>query len=151
MSSAFLVPPGEGATVSALGSTYTTKTGGEQLAGAYSVMEEEFWADTTPLHRHLEAEETFYVLDGEVELWADGEVTSASAGSFLVVPRGLTHGLRRLSSTPVRMLTIVSPPGFERIFDEVARRGEQDLLEHPEELLALSARHGTEIVGDYPG
>jgi hypothetical protein len=60
------------------------------------------------------------------------------------------HGLRRLSSTPVRMLTIVSPPGFERIFDEVAARGEQDLLDHPEELLELAARHGTEIVGDYP-
>ena len=36
-----LVGPGEGSTISALGSTYTTKTDGEATGGAYSLVEEE--------------------------------------------------------------------------------------------------------------
>ena len=56
-----------GEQVTALGSTYRVKTNGSHVAMAYSVMEEEFWADTTPLHSHPGAEEAFYVLGGQVE------------------------------------------------------------------------------------
>ena len=43
-------------------------------------MEEEFWGDITPLHRHGDAEEAFYILDGAVELWADGRTGEAGIG-----------------------------------------------------------------------
>ena len=118
--------------------------------GAYSLTEEEFWAETTPLHRHYEAEEAFYVLDGEVEIWVEGETRVASGGAFIVVPRAVSHGLRRVSSRPARMLTLISPPGFEAIFAAVAEQGEEELLADPERLVQLAARFGTEIVGDYP-
>lgn len=149
MSSVFLLPTG-GDAVTALGSTYHAKTDGAQVRNAYALMEEEFWGDTTPLHAHPGAEEAFYVLDGRVELWADGVTSEASRGAFIVVPRGVPHALRRLSTDPVRMLTLVSPPGFERIFAEVARIGEQDLIADPERLAALAAQYGTDILGDYP-
>jgi hypothetical protein len=57
-----LVGPGEGSTISALGSTYTTKTDGEATGGTYSLVEEELWGDSTPLHLHTREEEAFYVL-----------------------------------------------------------------------------------------
>lgn len=125
MSSAFSLGSG-GETVTALGSTYQVKTDGTHVGMAYSAMEEELWGESTPLHTHPGAEETFYVLAGQVEVWADGVVSTASAGAFIVVPRGTAHGLRRLSDEPVRMLTFVSPPGFEKIFAEVARLGEEN-------------------------
>ena len=133
-----------------MGSTYHHKTDGSHVAGAYSLMEEEFWGETTPLHAHPDAEEAFYVLEGRVELWAEGAPTEVSPGAFMVVPRGAPHALRRLSRDPVRMLTIVSPPGFERVFDAVVEIGESDLLAHPEQLVALAAQYGTEVLGDYP-
>lgn len=142
--------PGQGARVTALGSTYTAKAGAEQTNGAYSLVEEEFWGSTTPLHVHVDAEESFYVLSGEVAVWLDDRERVAGAGSFLVVPRGAAHALRRVSDEPVRMLTLISPPGFERFFDEVAAAGEQALLDDPERLAALAAAHGTEVLGDYP-
>ncbi|MGA8255521.1 MAG: cupin domain-containing protein [Nocardioides sp.] len=149
MSSLYLLRDG-GRAVTALGSTYHHKTDGAHVANAYALMEEEFWAETTPLHTHPGAEEAFYVLEGRVEVWADGLASEASHGSFIVVPRGVPHALRRLSPDPVRMLTIVSPPGFEKIFDAVAEIGESELLADPERLAALAAEYGTEVLGDYP-
>lgn len=136
--------------VTALGSTYHVRTAGAEVGGAYALLEEEFWGETTPLHSHTEAEESFYVLEGRVELWAGGSTTEAAGGAFIVVPRGVPHGLRRLSAEPVRMLTIVSPPGLERIFAAVAAIGEDELLADPERLAALAAEHGTDVLGDYP-
>ena len=149
MSSVFLLPRG-GDEVTALGSTYHSKTDGAHVADAYSLMEEEFWAETTPLHAHPDAEESFYVLEGRVELWSDGITSEASSGAFIVVPRGTPHALRRLSADPVRILTIVSPPGFERIFAAVAAIGEEELIADPERLASLAAAYGTDVLGDYP-
>ena len=149
MSSMFWLPAG-GTEVTALGSTYHFKTDGAHVAGAYSLMEEEFWGESTPLHAHPGAEESFYVLEGSVELWVEGTTTEASSGAFIVVPRNVPHALRRLSAQPVRMLTIVSPPGFERIFAAVAAIGEDELLADPDRLVTLAAEHGTEVLGDYP-
>ncbi len=150
MSSMLQLGAGQGVTVTALGSTYVTKTDGSHVLGAYSLLEEAFWADDTPLHRHVGAEESFYVLSGEIEVWTEDSVSQASAGAFIVVPRGAAHALRRLSSKPVSMLTIVSPPGFEAIFRAVADEGEEQLLADPQRLVDLAARYGTEVLGDYP-
>jgi mannose-6-phosphate isomerase-like protein (cupin superfamily) len=136
--------------VTALGSTYTTKAAGDLSAGAYWLVEEEFWGDTTPLHTHTAAEEAFYVLSGEVAVWMDGTERVATPGAFLLVPRGTPHGLRRLSDVSVRMLTLVSPSGLEEFFAAVVREGEEALLADPDRLLELAASHGTEIIGDYP-
>lgn len=139
-----------GEKITALGSTYRVKTYGAEVGGAYSVMEEEFWADTTPLHRHPDAEEAFLVMGGHLEVWADGVRSQASDGAFIVIPRGTPHALRRLSEGPVRMITICSPPGLERIFAAVAEQGEDELLADPQRMVALAAEYGTEILGDYP-
>ena len=150
MTAAFLAGPGDGREITALGSTYVTKTDGTHVSGAYSLCEETFWADTTPLHSHVDAEEAFYVMAGDVEAWIDGVTHTAGPGAFLVVPRGVPHGLRRLSTAPVRMLTVISPPGFEKLFEAVVARGEERLLADPDQLVELAARYGTEVLGDYP-
>lgn len=54
------------------------------------------------------------------------------------------------NAEPVGMVTIVSPPGFERIFAAVAAFGEEDLFADPERLANLAAEYGTEVLGDYP-
>ena len=81
-----LVGPGEGSTISALGSTYTTKTDGEATGGAYSLVEEELWGDPTPLHLHTREEEAFYVLSGRLAVWVEGAEQVAEPGAFLLVP-----------------------------------------------------------------
>ena len=145
-----VLTPGRGARLTALGSTYTTKAGAEATGGAYWLVEEEFWGTVTPLHRHTAAEEAFYVLSGRVSAWLDGAETEAGPGSFLLVPRGIPHALRRLGEEPARMLTVVSPAGMEAFFAAVVRHGEEALLADPERLAELAAEHGTEILGEHP-
>ena len=143
-----LVGPGEGATISALGSMYTTKMDGEATGGAYALVEEELWGDPTPLHLHTREEEAFYVLSGRLAVWVDGTEQVAEPGAFLLVPRGVPHAARRMTDEPVRMLTLVSPSGLQRFFESVVREGEEELLAHPERLAALAAEFGSEILGD---
>ncbi|WP_157943885.1 cupin domain-containing protein [Blastococcus atacamensis] len=146
-----LLGPGEGLRLAALGSTYTTKADDATTRGAYWLVEEEFWGETTPLHTHTTADEAFYVLSGRAGVWLDGAESEASAGTFLLVPRGRPHALRRLTAEPVRMLTLVSPAGMEQFFQAVVDAGEEELLADPERLTILAAAHGTEILGDHPG
>ena len=109
-----LVGPGQGTTISALGSTYTTKTHGQATGGAYSLVEEELWGDPTPLHRHGREEEAFYVMSGRLAVWADGTETIAEPGAFVLIPRGVAHAARRIGDDPARMLTLISPAGLQR-------------------------------------
>ena len=118
--------------------------------GAYSLVEEELWGDSTPLHLHTREEEAFYVLSGRLAVWVDGTEQVAEPGAFLLIPRGVPHAARRVTDQPVRMLTLVSPSGLQRFFESVVREGEEELLAHPERLAALAAEFGSEILGDYP-
>ena len=145
-----LLGPGEGTRMTALGSTYITKADGGATRGAYWLVEEEFWGETTPLHTHTTADEAFYVLSGRVAVWLDGAETEAVPGAFVLVPRGRPHALRRLTDEPVRMLTVVAPAGMEQFFQAVVNAGEEQLVADPERLVALAAEHGTEILGDHP-
>jgi mannose-6-phosphate isomerase-like protein (cupin superfamily) len=145
-----LVGPGQGATISAFGSTYTTKTDGQAIGGAYSLVEEELWGDPTPLHLHTREEEAFYVLSGRLAVWAEGTETIAEPGTFLLVPPGVAHAARRVDDEPARMLTLISPAGLHAFFETVVREGEARLSGDPERLMALAAQFGSEILGDYP-
>lgn len=146
-----VLEPGEGFRLTALGSTYTTKAASAETRGAYWLVEEEFFGDSTPLHAHTVAEEAFHVLSGEVAVWIGDAETVARPGAFLLVPRGTPHALRRLGDEAVRMLTLVSPSGMEDFFRAVVRDGEEWLLEDPQRLVTLADQHGTLILGDYPG
>lgn len=136
--------------MTALGSTYTARADATSTGGAYSLVEEDFWGDSTPLHAHACAEEAFYVLAGRAAAWLDGERTEVGAGDFLLVPRGTPHALKRLSDEPVRMLTVISPAGLQDFFAAVVAQGEDELLADPERLVALAAEYDTQILGDCP-
>jgi len=47
-----------------------------------------------PFHKHIQKEETFQVLMGELETTVDGEVTILRPGDSLTVHRGQMHGFR---------------------------------------------------------
>jgi uncharacterized cupin superfamily protein len=71
-----------------------------------------------PPHRH-DFEETFVLLEGELDVTFRGEKRAIRAGDTVNVPANAPHQFHNSSSSAVRMLCICSPAGQEEFFREV--------------------------------
>jgi quercetin dioxygenase-like cupin family protein len=60
-----------------------------------------------PLHSHPQEQVTL-VLEGEVELTADGRSERLGAGAWSIVPGGVTHGVRA-GADGARIVAVVVP------------------------------------------
>jgi quercetin dioxygenase-like cupin family protein len=95
------------------------KTSGAETGGRFSQVEVDDPLGTAPpLHIHHQEDETFYVLEGEITVFADAERIEASAGDFAFVPSGVPHAYL-VRSERARMLVTFSPAGFEEFFVEM--------------------------------
>ena len=103
----------------------------------------------TPLHIHRITDEAFYVLEGTFSFQVGDRTLELSAGAFVFVPKGLEHAFWNQGSTPARMLIMISPPAFERYFEELAE-GLASAGEDEEAALSvrktLSEKHDIEVV-----
>jgi oxalate decarboxylase/phosphoglucose isomerase-like protein (cupin superfamily) len=131
-----VLAPGEGERVSP---AMTLKVG-DGLSKAWSMFEV---VDIAPgfdvgAHLHLNAEELFYVLEGQLELlafeprvrtstnWQSWEshsgarVARGGPGSVMYVPRGCPHAFANPGPGPARMVFLVSPSGHEHYQQELA-------------------------------
>jgi mannose-6-phosphate isomerase-like protein (cupin superfamily) len=70
-------------------------------------------------HLHRQHVDSFYVLDGELELTVGGRTVVARPGELLPVPPGTVHSFRNASPGHVRFLNLHTP-GMR--FDEYIRR-----------------------------
>jgi mannose-6-phosphate isomerase-like protein (cupin superfamily) len=64
-------------------------------------------------HVHAEEDDAFYILEGELTFTFGGETAAAPPGTFVLIPPGVAHGFRNDGATPVRMLNIHAPGGFD--------------------------------------
>jgi mannose-6-phosphate isomerase-like protein (cupin superfamily) len=65
-------------------------------------------------HVHAEEDDAFYILEGELTFTFGDETAAAPPGTFVLVPPGVLHGFRNDGATPVRMLNLHAPAGFDR-------------------------------------
>jgi quercetin dioxygenase-like cupin family protein len=77
-------------------------------------------APGTPPHLHRATDEAFYVLEGAFGFRVGERALEAPAGTFVFVPKGLEHAFWNRGTTEARLLSTVSPPGFEGYFEELA-------------------------------
>lgn len=104
-----------------LGVTYTTILSAAETGGAISVTDTVSPPDSgPPRHVHADADETFVVLSGEIEVWLAGDTFRLGPGQSAMVPRGAEHTFRVVGRQPCRKLVILTPGGFEGFFVEMA-------------------------------
>jgi mannose-6-phosphate isomerase-like protein (cupin superfamily) len=150
---AFVTAPGEGERIWFLNNTMTVLAPSEATGGAFSLVESLVPPGFgPPLHVHESDDESFYILEGELEIVCGGEHYTAAPGAFAYLPRGIAHTFRVTSATPCRLLTLATPGGIEDFFREAGRPAEGDGLPPtaPPDVAALksvAARHGNQIVG----
>ncbi len=91
------------------GGLHTWKLLAEDTGGAFFLFEDTMVKDkTTPLHLHPEAHEVTYVIDGEIEVQADGNRSRVRSGGMSFVPKGVAHAFIVVSAE-ARLITIQSP------------------------------------------
>jgi len=133
-----LVPAGQGRTLVTRAQKVTFKATGADgcFASCFEVVVPPGF--DVGAHSHGQSTEFFYVLEGELELfafepvartgsrWSDWEsargdrAVRAGAGSCLFVPSGCPHAFRNPTDEPTRMLfQSAPPPAHERYFEEL--------------------------------
>ena len=91
------------------GGVHTWKLLTEDTDGAFFLFEDVMaGGKTTPLHRHPEADETVYVLEGEILVEAAGKQNRVGAGGVTFTPKGVPHAFLVVSET-ARLLTFQTP------------------------------------------
>jgi mannose-6-phosphate isomerase-like protein (cupin superfamily) len=149
---AIVLGPGEGtAVLRPAGQATTIKASAEQTGGAFAILEavEPTGAAGPPLHIHHDNQEVFYILDGTLTIRIGEETVTASAGSFVLVPRETRHTFKNPGTEPAKFLIFVSPGGYEGFFAEMAELFKNAGGQPPEfpVIAATAAKYGQEFVG----
>ena len=140
-----------------VGATYTITVGGKDTNGRFCVIDMHVPpGGGPPPHRH-EFEETFILLDGEVQVTFRGQNSTLRAGDTINVPSNAPHQFHNASSTPVRMICICAPAGTDEFFLEVGvpvptrttpapRLDGEQMVEFLEKVRAIAPKYRTELL-----
>jgi quercetin dioxygenase-like cupin family protein len=146
---------GEGDRQSFLGGgLHTWKLLAEETDGGFFLFEDAMGkGKTTPLHRHPEADEMTYVLEGEIVVNVAGTETRVGAGGMSFVPRGVPHAFLVVSDT-TRLLTMQTP-GIGQAFYRGASEPTTDDSSDAVDIARLQASaqdnpRGVELLGPPP-
>ena len=105
--------------IGVVGDTYTILLTGNDTAGQFCLIDMHIPpGGGPPPHRH-DFEETFTVLEGELEATFRGTKVLVRAGETVNIPANAPHQFRNSSTKAVRLLCICSPAGQEEFFLEV--------------------------------
>jgi len=135
-----VVGPGDGKAVDlgSLGVRFMVWS--EESGGGFSLVEHPIPPRTlaAPLHRHSNEDEYSYVLEGRMGALLGDAVVYADRGTLVFKPRDQWHTFWNAGDEPCRILEIISPGGFEHLFEEAAE---------PRETTApsLDVRYGIEF------
>jgi uncharacterized cupin superfamily protein len=108
-----------------------------------------------PPHIHTREDETFYLLEGQLEFLLGDETVVAGAGDFVNVPRGTVHRFQNTGAQTARVLLTFTPAGIEHWFEETLERApnevaDEDVPDNVDEVAArysaTAPRYGIEFV-----
>ncbi len=142
-----IVPPGGGEQLTVRGgSTLEFKAVAASTGGAFSLHERQVPAGgrRPPAHVHPDRTEAFWVLDGEAEFELDGELVTAAAGSFVLVPGGVAHTFGASASASAHLL-VLHAPALDNYFRDLATLWSGPQPPDPDAERELMRRHGMHV------
>lgn len=152
-----LAQPGSGKHIGLVGDTYTVTVAGKDTSGRFCVIDMHIPPGGGPgPHRH-DFEETFILLDGEIEATFRGRKSTVRVGETINIPANAPHQFHNASPRPARMICICAPAGNDQFFAEVgvpvATRttpppimNEKQMTEFLEKARALAPKYRTELL-----
>jgi quercetin dioxygenase-like cupin family protein len=151
----FVIGPDGGEAYWFLGNLGIIRADGRATGGRYGLFEALLPKDAAPpLHSHPQ-DETFIILDGEMDVWVGGEQHRCDQGSTFMAPGHSPHTFLVRSET-ARVLTLSTPAGIEelvRAFNTPAKERRlppDELFPSREEIAAVYRRLEITIHGPPP-
>jgi mannose-6-phosphate isomerase-like protein (cupin superfamily) len=136
-----ITPAGEGKVWNVAGEQIACKLSSGQTGDAYAVNEALSPPQGgPPLHLHRVTDEIFYVIEGDYEVVCGDSRFNAQPGTLFVVPKGVPHRVRNVSTTNGRVLVTLVPGGFQKFFEDA------DGVANPDKLAEIAQRHDIELL-----
>jgi len=102
--------------IGVVGDTYTVLLTGNDTGGRFCLFDMHIPpGGGPPPHRH-DFEESFTVLEGEIEVTFRGVKSALRAGEAANIPSNAPHRFQNKTDQPVRLLCLASPAGLEEFF-----------------------------------
>lgn len=102
-----------------VGDTYTILLSGDETNGRYCLVDMFIPPGGGPgPHRH-DFEESFTILEGEIEATFRGKKSVVRAGETINISANAPHSFTNASVEPVRLLCICAPAGQEEFFRQI--------------------------------
>jgi quercetin dioxygenase-like cupin family protein len=134
---------GEGDSYQMLTHTIVRKITGDDTKGQYVMFEASDTAENgAPVHSHP-WEETFYILEGEVEVRVGERQAIATPGSVCHIPADTVHTFK-VKSAIARFLVIISPASAEAFYQELAAKV-TSLPPDPNVFQSICDKHGLHL------
>jgi mannose-6-phosphate isomerase-like protein (cupin superfamily) len=154
---AVMTEPGSGRGTWAMQSHFEHLVDGEATDGSLGVaMVTQPPGIATPLHRHRNEAEAFFLVEGRMSYQAGDETFELYDGCFIYLPQGLPHAFRIRGTAPARILALTLPAGLLGLYDEVGVPATEHRLpgsdaRTPEEEIPrwveVAPRYGLEVLG----
>ncbi|MGH7907505.1 MAG: cupin domain-containing protein [Candidatus Binataceae bacterium] len=132
--------PGEGTRLTVLGDGARCLVAASESGGEWSLWEWTVPRDSGPPPHTHPWDETYFLLEGQVDISIDGKMRRAGAGELLYAPGGMAHTFKGASDAPARMLVWLTGSEADAMFHELA----SEIPELPPDLdkiAAVFARH----------
>jgi quercetin dioxygenase-like cupin family protein len=154
--------PKEGKNISVIGDTYRILVSGKQTGGAFAAIDMLIPPGGGPgPHAHAAFGESFFIVDGEIEVKSEHGNYVASKGAYVTIPKGgLVHSFKNTTGKVAHLLCTVVPAGMEDFFEEIGQpvafeqflplpEMNEGFIEH---LQAAAEKHGQKVFPpDYLG
>jgi len=123
------------------GDRYTFLVTGEESGGAYFAMEALVPSGGgPPPHIHTREDETFYLIEGQIEFLLGDRKILAGPGDFVNVPRGSVHCFQNVGAKTARLVLTFTPAGIEKYFEETLEPAPEGVLQPPDNVKEVAAR-----------
>jgi quercetin dioxygenase-like cupin family protein len=118
--------------------------------GAFTLMEDNLKLEfSLGLHLHRQHAETFYILDGSVDFYIDGDWMTAATATTIHIPPGVPHALALPGQQTAKLLMIMQPAGFDQYLAILAGMTKEELAD--EKLMEdLSVKYDIISLGGVP-
>jgi len=146
-----IVKADSGKGLSVVGDSYRIVISGKETNGAYAVIDMLIPPNGGPgPHAHASFQETFHVLDGEIELKTENGIYTAGKGDFVNIPLGgIVHCFKNKTQNIAHLWCVVVPAGLEALFEEIGKPVEFGKFETPPALTEDDLKRLQQIAENY--